>query len=118
MRAFFGYRFLLIAIYAYQGLVGPLDAADTKSGPTHIVVFDAGSSGTRVHVFNLYKRKDHGPLPVVDVSVRSKQTLKVKPGLSSFAEKLDLDGIKTVCSNYWTSQRFVPRSKRLAPHCC
>ena len=76
MRAFFGYRFLLIAIYAYQGLAGPLDAADTKSGPTHIVVFDAGSSGTRVHVFNLYKRKDHGPLPVVDVSVRSKQTLR------------------------------------------
>ena len=113
MRAFFGYRFLLIAIYAYQGLAGPLDAADTKSGPTHIVVFDAGSSGTRVHVFNLYKRKDHGPLPVVDVSVRSKQTLKVKPGLSSFAEKLDLDGTKNGMLELLDfANRFVPRSKR------
>ena len=79
MKGLFAYRFILFAIFACQGFAGPLDAADTSSGSTHIVVFDAGSSGTRVHVFNLYKRKDHGPLPVVDVSVRSKQTLKVKP---------------------------------------
>ena len=113
MTAVFTNFFLLFAIFASQGFAGPLDAADKSFGPMHIVVFDAGSSGTRVHVFNLYKRKDHGPLPVVDVSVRSKQTLKVKPGLSSFAEKLDLEGTKTAMLELLDfANRFVPRSKR------
>ena len=50
---------------------------------------------------------------MVDVSVRSKQTLKVKPGLSSFAEKLDLDGTKNGMLELLDfANRFVPRSKR------
>eukprot|EP00943_MAST-04B_sp_MAST-4B-sp1_P006713 g6713.t1 len=87
--------------------------ADKSRGVEHVVVFDAGSSGTRVHVFNLYKRKDKGPLPVVDISVREKQTLKVKPGLSAFAEKLDLEGTKTAMLELLDfANRFVPLSKR------
>ncbi len=94
-------------------LASPPKMADISRGVDHVVVFDAGSSGTRVHVFNLYKRKDNGPLPVIDVSVRAKQTLKVKPGLSAFAEKLDLEGTKNAMLELLDfANRFVPLSKR------
>ncbi|CAK9044494.1 Probable apyrase 5 (AtAPY5) (ATP-diphosphatase) (ATP-diphosphohydrolase) (Adenosine diphosphatase) (ADPase) (NTPDase) (Nucleoside triphosphate diphosphohydrolase 5) [Durusdinium trenchii] len=55
------------------------------------LVFDAGSSGTRIHIFNMYVQ--HGKaVPSVDLSVRDNQTWKVKPGLSHFARSDDLQG--------------------------
>ena len=99
---------IIISVHAV-----PPATANVKAGVEHVVVFDAGSSGTRVHVFNLYKRKDGGPLPVVDITVRSKQTLKVKPGLSAFAEKLDMDGTKSAMLELLDfANRFVPIAKR------
>ena len=47
-------------------------------GPRFIVMIDAGSSGSRVHVYSY--RPAH-PLPEFELPSR---TLKVKPGLSSF----------------------------------
>ena len=99
---------IIISVHAV-----PPATANVKAGVEHVVVFDAGSSGTRVHVFNLYKREDGGPLPVVDITVRSKQTLKVKPGLSAFAEKLDMEGTKSAMLELLDfANRFVPIAKR------
>ena len=80
--------------------------------PTQIVVFDAGSSGTRVHIFDCYESATFS-LPVIDLSVRSSQTLKVKPGLSSFARKQDLDGTDSSMGELLEFvDRFVPRRRR------
>ena len=46
---------IIISVHAV-----PPATANVKAGVEHVVVFDAGSSGTRVHVFNLYKREDGG----------------------------------------------------------
>jgi len=77
-----------------------------------VLVFDAGSSGTRVHVFNVHP----APLahvPVVDQSVRQKQTLKVKPGLSQFAETDNLEGARrSIAELLAFADRFVPPAKR------
>ena len=49
----------------------------------HVIIIDAGSSGSRIHVWKYRMRNIKGHmLPEFD---REQQTLKVKPGLSSFA---------------------------------
>ncbi len=54
--------------------------------PGFIVVFDAGSSGTRVHIYNFLPHARDAAVPRVDPSVNDVQTLKQKPGLSFIAE--------------------------------
>ena len=54
--------------------------------PGFVVVFDAGSSGTRVHIYNFLPHARDAAVPRVDRSVNDVQTLKQKPGLSFIAE--------------------------------
>ncbi|CAE7663869.1 APY3 [Symbiodinium sp. CCMP2592] len=63
-------------------------------GLEQVLVFDAGSSGTRIHIFNMYMPMADAHVPRVDLAVRDAQTLKVKPGLSEFAKKEDLEGCR------------------------
>jgi len=58
------------------------------------LVFDAGSSGTRIHIFNMRMPPGGAHVPRIDLSVRDNQTWKVKPGLSHFAEHDDLQGCR------------------------
>lgn len=80
-----------------------------------VLVFDAGSSGTRIHVFNVISsaNADRQHVPRIDLGVRSKQTLKVKPGLSSFAERSDLEGTeKNIRELLDFANQFVDEAKR------
>jgi hypothetical protein len=74
------------------------------SNEKYAVVFDAGSSGTRIKVYKLTIA--HGPLQVSDVQqVPVPKPDKAKPGLSEFADNIDgigsylrplIDGAKKV----------------------
>jgi len=80
-----------------------------------VLVFDAGSSGTRVHVFDMWLPEDppRAHVPVFDLKVRDKQTKKVKPGLSSFAARMDLDGCqKNIEELLAFASQFVPKERR------
>jgi hypothetical protein len=72
--------------------------AGLSGGPTpvgelqQVLVIDAGSSGSRIHIFNLFPAAQGSHIPTIDQSVRKTQTLKVRPGLSKFALTGDLDG--------------------------
>lgn len=50
----------------------------------YIIIIDAGSSGSRAHVFHYI---NEGLLPLVSFSGREGWSLKTKPGLSSFAKE-------------------------------
>lgn len=80
-----------------------------------VLVFDAGSSGTRIHVFNILPALDpeRAHVPRIDLEVRGKQTRKVKPGLATFAEHSDLDGAqKNIQELLEFANQFVPASRR------
>eukprot|EP00929_Paragymnodinium_shiwhaense_P089491 TRINITY_DN49631_c0_g1_i1.p1 TRINITY_DN49631_c0_g1~~TRINITY_DN49631_c0_g1_i1.p1 ORF type:complete len:496 (+),score=55.18 TRINITY_DN49631_c0_g1_i1:158-1645(+) len=90
--------FCQLALLLCVGL-GCCDYVQAQSAATlrgsrqeHIIVFDAGSSGTRIHVFNVESLRPEEHVPKIDVKVRDKQTLKLKPGLSHYARHGDLDG--------------------------
>jgi Golgi nucleoside diphosphatase len=106
--------FVLVAIVPRLGMAIPTNAA--KGTKSQIVVFDAGSSGTRVHVFDCYRdKRGSNPLPVVDLTAREKQTLKVKPGLSALAKTKDREGtVRAMKELLDFVNRFVPVSKRPA----
>jgi hypothetical protein len=79
---------------------------------SQVLVFDAGSSGTRVHVFNLLPANG-GEVPQIELAVRDAQTKKIKPGLSSFAEKDDLVGAeKNIDGLLEFANQYVPVDRR------
>jgi len=104
---------LLAAAFATHAAA---DVALRGSETLHqVLVFDAGSSGTRIHVFNLLSsaNNDRMHVPRVDLTVRSKQALKVKPGLSSFAERGDLEGTERNIRELLSfADQFVAKAKR------
>merc|ERR1719221_1836544 len=100
---------LLATIAAVSG------APQLRGKTSQVLVFDAGSSGTRIHIFNMYPPADadRGHVPEIDLSVRERQTLKVKPGLSSFAVADDYSGARQNIEDLiGFANQFVPQERR------
>jgi len=81
--------FLVCPVYA-QATIPQLRGSG--NGGSQVLVFDAGSSGTRIHIFNILTSSKGSHVPRIDLSVRDAQTLKLKPGLSHYANSGDLTG--------------------------
>jgi len=111
---------LLILVVILSASPGAADKAPTAlrgagAQIDQVLVFDAGSSGTRIHVFNIAPAGDptKAHVPRIDLSVRPEQTYKVKPGLSSFAEREDLPGVqKNIEELVKFADNFVPKDRR------
>merc|ERR1719433_2638254 len=69
----------------YEGLRGAPGQAVRQ-----VLILDAGSSGTRIHVFNLLDVPSGEHVPKVELVARQKSC----PGLSRFASDNDLDGAR------------------------
>ena len=92
------------------------DVHDTS--PSHWrygIIFDAGSSGTRLHIYRWYDsdkaRKEAGvkeleSLPILET--KSKWTEKIHPGISTFGEKPDRVGPDHLESLYNKARRVIP----------
>lgn len=106
---------LLLAIVAH----GDAEGALRGSGPplSQVLVFDAGSSGTRIHIFNM-RMPPGAAVPTIDLAVRETQMLKVKPGLSHFAKLGDLEGCqKNIESLLTFANQFVAPERRSSTPC-
>ncbi|XP_056624013.1 ectonucleoside triphosphate diphosphohydrolase 5 [Triplophysa dalaica] len=67
------------------------------------IMFDAGSSGTRIHVYR-FIQKDPAELPVLDHEMYN----AVKPGLSQYAEKPDVGG-ETIRQLLKVAKKTIPK---------
>ena len=67
-------------VFAYAALASAAPVGKSHYG----IVFDAGSSGTRIHVYT-WRTGGGGPKDAFDLV--SDELLKIKPGLSAFKEK-------------------------------
>jgi len=68
------------------------------------IVFDAGSTGTRIHIFH-FKKEQGGSLKLVKDIFK-----KVKPGLSSYADNPD-KGVESVKGLLNVAKEYVPHDK-------
>jgi len=103
-----GLAWLLLAICA-QGDDAPPNLRPLEQVVEQVLVFDAGSSGTRIHVFNMYAPASGAHVPSIDLAVRDAQTLRVKPGLSHFAETEDLEGCR------WNFEKLIAFANQFVP---
>lgn len=111
---------LWAAASPFQVAGGPHGPSNSLRGRTaegssldQVLVFDAGSSGTRIHVFNLVPPLAGAHVPTIDLSVRGAQTLKVKPGLSYYAANSNAPGArKSVEDLLQFADKFVPQGRR------
>ncbi|KAJ3684287.1 hypothetical protein LUZ61_013451 [Rhynchospora tenuis] len=82
----FIFPFLLPCVFGHVGLGRKLilatkEIATENTGETYVVVFDAGSTGTRVHVFRFDENID-----LLQIDGQLEIYAKVTPGLSSYAD--------------------------------
>jgi apyrase len=104
---------LLIALAQVRGQESSSLRRTQAEAPSQVLVFDAGSSGTRIHVFNFLPPEKDSSVPRIELSVRDAQTKKVKPGLSAFAEKRDYAGVGASIEELLQfSFAFVPLARR------
>ena len=80
-------------------------AAAADDGRKYAIVFDAGSTGSRVHVFR-FDGGGAGELALVDDTFE-----QLKPGLSSFA-KTPEDGAASLKPLLETAMKTVPAAQR------
>jgi apyrase len=86
------------------------DNAGTTRNRGYAIIIDAGSSGSRVHVFQYI---DNGPLPIVTIG-REDLSLKTKPGLSSFAEDPHKAGYSLMDLLKFASSKVPERERETA----
>ncbi|KAJ1616945.1 nucleoside phosphatase GDA1/CD39 [Pavlovales sp. CCMP2436] len=72
---------------AFAALAGVLALGVGRAEPHHGVVFDAGSSGTRIHVYTWESGGAHGSFDLI-----SDDLLKIKPGLSAYKDTTSTAG--------------------------
>ncbi len=88
------FSFLLVSMYIIS-LARQLELSTAGGGREHIskkgygIIIDAGSSGSRIHVFEY---APGGLIPAVDLVGLESLSLKKAPGLSSFADNPDIAG--------------------------
>uniref|UniRef100_A0A8B9K6M1 nucleoside diphosphate phosphatase n=1 Tax=Astyanax mexicanus TaxID=7994 RepID=A0A8B9K6M1_ASTMX len=71
----------------------------------HGIMFDAGSSGTRIHIYK-FIQKDPAGLPVLD----NEMYHAVKPGLSAYADKPDVGG-DTIRQLLKVAKKTIPKEE-------
>jgi len=96
---------VVLALCLLVFLLSP-SAQPVSSGSGYVVLIDAGSSGSRVHVHS-YRYVEGSNMPIVDPS----QNLKRKPGLSSFAATPEKAG-GSLRDLRDFAQRIVPADQR------
>lgn len=84
----------------------------------HVIILDAGSSGTRVHVYDYVEVT--GNVPTLDLNTAPRQTMKIKPGLSAVAEQfasmsqgmMDREVQENLAPLISFAEKFVPEKLR------
>eukprot|EP00927_Polykrikos_kofoidii_P067674 TRINITY_DN63122_c0_g1_i1.p1 TRINITY_DN63122_c0_g1~~TRINITY_DN63122_c0_g1_i1.p1 ORF type:complete len:505 (-),score=58.27 TRINITY_DN63122_c0_g1_i1:150-1664(-) len=66
----------------------------TIAARQQVVVIDAGTSGTRVHVFDVYPPRKGAVVPSVELQTSGLQVHRLKPGMSQLASQGDIVGIR------------------------
>ena len=95
-------------------VIPPLHSYNTLNNDiAQVVIFDAGSSGTRVHVYDFLWENN---VPRLDIQKIETQTKRVRPGLSSLAD-LDDMAIEKATREIFTdllifAKQFVPLTQR------
>ena len=80
----------------------------SSAPPSYVIVIDAGSTGSRIHVHS-YSWAEGEALPTIAPSVNE----KIKPGLSDYATQPD-DAVKPVEQLLQAARKVVPEAQRAA----
>ncbi|XP_020229534.1 apyrase 2 [Cajanus cajan] len=87
-------------------LVNRKMSPDKKSASTYAVIFDAGSSGSRVHVFHFDSNLD-----LVHIGKDLELFIQIKPGLSAYAQNPQ-EAAESLVSLLDKAESVVPRELR------
>ncbi|GAA6096549.1 ectonucleoside triphosphate diphosphohydrolase 5 [Tachysurus ichikawai] len=83
----------------------PAEVEVPKPRTFHGIMFDAGSSGTRIHIFK-FIQKDPAGLPVLDNEMYN----AVKPGLSAYGENPE-EGGETIRQLLKVAKKTIPKDE-------